>query len=299
MKIAVAAFPIEWHNRWNEYVGKLRVWVRTAAENGAEVLVFPEYGGLELASLAGEEIARDLPSAIDAVTARIKDADELHDSLAREFKVHICAGSAPVRLEDGRAVNRARFFGPDGSHGVQDKLIPTRFEREEFGISGGGGLRVFETGLGTFAVLVCYDAEFPLIARAAVEAGADVLLVPSSTETMRGYWRVRVASMARALENQCVVAQAVAIGDADWCPAVDRNVGAAGIYGPPDQGFPEDGLIAVGKANTPGWTYGEVSHAAIREVRTEGVVLNHRDWPEQRDGRLDRVETVTLAAPAA
>ena len=60
MKIAAAAYPIDWHNRWNDYVGKLRVWVRTAAEQGAELLVFPEYGALELASLAGEDNARDL-----------------------------------------------------------------------------------------------------------------------------------------------------------------------------------------------------------------------------------------------
>ena len=63
MKIAAAAYPIDWHNRWNDYVGKLRVWVRTAAEQGAELLVFPEYGGLELASLAGEDNARDLAAA--------------------------------------------------------------------------------------------------------------------------------------------------------------------------------------------------------------------------------------------
>jgi hypothetical protein len=49
MKIAAAAYPIDWHNRWNDYVGKLRVWVRTAAEQGAELLAFPEHGALELA----------------------------------------------------------------------------------------------------------------------------------------------------------------------------------------------------------------------------------------------------------
>ena len=64
MKIAAAAYPIDWHNRWNDYVGKLRVWVRTAAEQGAELLVFPEYGALELASLAGEDNARD-PERVD------------------------------------------------------------------------------------------------------------------------------------------------------------------------------------------------------------------------------------------
>jgi predicted amidohydrolase len=295
MKIAAAAFPLEWHDRWNEYVGKLRLWVRTAAEQGAELLVFPEYGAMELASLAGEEIARDLARSIDAVSERMPEVDGLHASLAREFGVHISAATAPVRLEDGRAVNRARLFGPDGSFGHQDKLIMTRFEREEWMISPGDALRVFDTALGRLGIAICYDSEFPLIARAMAEAGAELILVPSCTETARGYWRVRTGSQARALENQLVTVMSPTVGPVDWSPAVDENVGAAGVYGPPDKNFPEDGVIALGKLNDPGWVYAEVSLDAIRDVREDGTVLNHRHWAEQ-DSRLGKVDLVRIGA---
>jgi predicted amidohydrolase len=298
MKIATAAYPLEWHDRWNDYVGKLRLWVRTAAEKGAELLVFPEYGAMELASLAGEDNARDLARCIDAVSARIKDVDDLHASLAREFRVHICAGSAPVRRADGRPVNRARLFAPDGSHAEQDKLIMTRFERDEWGISPGAGARVFDTLIGRIGILICYDAEFPLIARAMVEAGAEVLLVPSQTETLRGYWRVRLGAMARALENQCVTVQSSIVGDTSWCPAIDQSTGAGGVFGPPDKGFPEDGILALGKMNDPGWVHADVSLDDIRAVRADGTVLNHRHWAEQLDGRIGPVETVKLGEPA-
>jgi predicted amidohydrolase len=281
MKIAAAAYPLEWHDRWNDYVGKLRLWVRTAAEEGAELLVFPEYGAMELASLAGDEIAGDLARSIDAVAERMPDVDGLHASLAKEFGVHICGASAPVRREDGAAVNRARLFAPDGSSGYQDKLLMTRFEREDWGISQGDVPRVFDTALGRIGILICYDAEFPLVARAMVEAGADILLVPSCTETLRGYWRVRVGAQARALENQCVTVQAPTVGDASWSPAVDENVGAAGIFGPPDKGFPDNGALALGKMNESGWVYAEVSREAIAEVRADGTVFNHRQWAEQ------------------
>lgn len=298
MKIAAAAYPIEWHNRWNEYVGKLRVWVRKAAENGAELLVFPEYAALELASLAGEENAGDLQRSIDAVSARLGDVDDLHGSLAREFGVHICAASAPVRGKGGPARNRVRLFAPDGSRGAQDKLIVTRFEREEWGIGPGEALRVFETALGRIGILIGYDAEFPLIARALVEAGgAEILLVPSCTRTLQGYWRVRVGAMARALENQCVVVQAASVGDADWNPAVAASIGAAAIYGPPDPGFPEDGIVALGKLNAPGWVYGEVSLDDLRAMRG-GTGLDRRHWAEQ-DARLEHVETLTLGGTSA
>jgi predicted amidohydrolase len=297
MKIAAAAYPIDWHNRWNDFVGKLRVWVRTAAEQGAELLVFPEYGAMELASLAEEANSRDLAKSAAAVIARIGDVDDLHSSLAREFGVHICAASGPVRRDDGQTANRARLFAPDGSRGRQDKLILTPFEREEWTIAPGRALTLFDTALGRMGVLIGYDAEFPLVARALVAAGAEILLVPSFTRTMPGWWRVRIAAMARALEGQCVVAQAVTLSDADWLAAAGKGVGAPGIFVPPDRGMPEDGVVATGKPGTPGWTYGEVSLEALREVRASGAARNVTHWEEQ-DARLEPVAVETLGTPA-
>jgi hypothetical protein len=40
-----------------------------------------------------------------------------------------------------------------------------------------------------------------------------------------------------------------------------------------------------------------VSLEAVRQVRAEGHVLNHRHWPEQ-DARLAAVERVTLGQQA-
>lgn len=299
MKIAAAAYPIDWHNRWNDFVGKLRVWVRTAAEQGAELLVFPEYAAMELASLAEEANSRDLGKASAAVKARIGDVDDLHASLAREFGVHICAASAPLRRESGGVVNRARLFAPDGSRAFQDKLILSPFERDEWGLEAGRGLTVFDTALGRIGIPICYDVQFPLVTRALVAAGAEILLVPAATRTLQGYWRMRIAAMARALEGQCVVAHAVTLSDADWLAAAARGVGAAGIFVPPDGSFPDDGVLAVGKMDTPGWVYGEVALEALREVRETGSARNFRHWDDQ-DDRLAEVAVQVLgtAAPA-
>ncbi len=294
MKIATAAYPIDFHSRWNDYVGKLRVWIRSAAEQGADLLVFPEYGGLELASLAGEENVRDLQRSTDAVTARIKDVDDLHGSLAREFKVHICAASAPMRRDGGTTVNRARLFAPDGSFGTQDKLVLSRFEREDWGLKGGAGARVFDTALGKIGILLGYDVEFPAVARAMAEAGAEILLAASANTSLAGYWRVRIGAMARAFESQCVVAHAVTIGTAEWLVAAEKGVGAAAVFGPADTGFPDDGVIVLGKMDTAGWTYAEIDRAAIAKVRAEGVARTLTDWP----GPVAGAETLTLGAVA-
>jgi len=292
MKLAAAAYPLDWLDDWAAYAAKLSTWVAEAAGHGADLLVFPEYGAMELASLAGAEAAGDLAGCIDAVDARLAEADALHADLARRHRVHVLAASAPARMPEG-PVNRARFFAPSGAMGHQDKQIMTRFERDDWGIRPGGPLCVFDTAIGKIGVLVCYDAEFPLLGRALAEAGAELILVPSCTEAEAGYSRVRIGARARALENQCVTVQAVTVGPAPWCPAVDANTGAAGLYGPPDLGFPPTGVLAQGGRDRPGWTYATLDPDAIGRVRRDGQVLNHAHWPEQI-GRCAPVETCGL-----
>ncbi|EBA09196.1 carbon-nitrogen hydrolase family protein [Sagittula stellata] len=285
MKIATAAYNMDFLDDWAAYEAKLERWVSGAAGEGADLLVFPEYGAMELATLAGRDVAMDLQGSIRAVSQRVPEADALHAKLAERYEVHILAASAPVETGEGLPVNRARFFAPGGAMATIDKQIMTRFEREEWGVRGGAPLEVFDTALGRIGVLICYDSEFPLLARGLSEA--ELLLVPSCTEVLAGYWRVRIGSMARALEQQCAVAMSSTVGTCDWSYAVDTNCGAGGVFAPPDRGFPSTGVIAEGKLNAPGWTFAEVDLAAVAEVRRDGVVLNRTHWAEQsgRDGR--------------
>jgi len=283
MKLAAAAYPMDMLSGWAHYEDKLAAWVEDAAGQGADLLVFPEYGAMELATLDGTEAAADLERSLHAVSGRIAEADALHARLARAHGVHILAASAPVLdpALGARPVNRARLFAPSGAMGVQDKQIMTRFEREDWDVVPGGPLTLFDTALGRIGVLICYDSEYPLLARALIEAGAEILLVPSCTEALAGYWRVRIGAMARALEGQCVTVMASTVGDAPWSPAVDTNCGAGGVFGPPDSGFPSTGVLAEGVLNRPGWTFAELHREAIAEVRTDGVVRNRAHWEEQ------------------
>jgi predicted amidohydrolase len=296
-RVAAAQYPIEALADWDAYAAKLSRWVGEAAANGAVLAVFPEYAAMELASLDPATMG-DLYGSIETVSALLPRIDALHTDLSRRHGIWLLAGSAPRKLTDGRFVNTARLFAPDGRAGYQDKLMMTRFEREQWGIVGGQGINMFVTPLGRLAVLICYDSEFPLLARAAVEAGAEVLLVPSCTETMRGYWRVRLGSQARALEGQCYAVHSPTVGDVEWSPAMDHNRGAAGIYGPPDrhrgQGFamPEDGVLAIGDESRVQWVYADLDLAQIATLRADGGVLNARDWAEQPGA--DRLPQVTI-----
>ena len=90
----------------------------------------------------------------------------------------------------------------------------TRFENEQWLIKSGKELKCFDTEYGKIAINICYDSEFPLLARKQVEAGCVLILVPSCTDTLAGYHRVKIGSHARALENQCYVVQSLLAGDA-------------------------------------------------------------------------------------
>ncbi|KUJ76284.1 amidohydrolase [Ruegeria marisrubri] len=287
MKIATAAYNLDWLDSWAQYEDKLAGWVAQAAGQGAQLLVFPEYGAMELSTLDGAEVAGDLERSIQAVSDRMEDVQNVHRRLATEYNLYILGASAPVNTGQGRPVNRAEFYSPNGDHDHQDKQIMTRFERDPWNIAPGGPLKLFDTALGKIGVLICYDSEFPLLGRALSEA--DLILVPSCTEALSGYWRVRIGAMSRALENQCVTVMSSLVGNNEWSEAVDMNTGMGGVFGPPDVGFPDTGVLAEGALNQPGWTYAEVDLDAIAHVRADGRVLNRTHWQEQEP----RVQSVT------
>lgn len=278
--LAAAQYPIDQLANWSAYAAKLTDWVAAAAQGGAQLALFPEYGAMELAALCPATMG-DLAGSLAHVASLADQIDALHADLACAHGLHILAASTPVRLASGAYVNRARLFTPTGQMGWQDKQVMTRFEAEHWGISPGASLRLFDTALGRIGIAICYDSEFPLIARALVEAGAGLILVPSCTDTAHGYWRVRLGCQARAVEGQCYIAQSPTVGEAPWSPAVDVNVGAAGLFAPPDGTFPADGVVAMGAMNAAQWVFGKVDLALVEQLRGDGAVLNHRDWMAQ------------------
>lgn len=284
MKIAAAAYPLTWFDDLAAYEAKVMAWVAEAAGQGAELLVFPEYGAMELASLGGAAVAGDQEGALHEVARHGAAVAALHGRLAEAFGVFILGGSGPAfdgDVHGARPVNRAVLYGPAGVVGHQDKAMMTRWERDPWAIAPGREIVLFEI-LGTrVGVSICYDSEFPLLARALVEAGCEILLVPSATETLAGFTRVRVGAMARALEGQMIAVHAPVVGLAPWCAGMEENTGRAAIYGPPDRGFPPEGIIAEGALGQPGWVYADVDLEAVRAVRRDGGVLNLTHWPEQ------------------
>jgi predicted amidohydrolase len=295
LRVAAAQYPIDQPATLDAWRDKIVRWVADGAATGAEILVFPEYAAIEQAAALGEKVYGDLDATLQAVAELEGDRVALHQDLAAKHRVHILVGSGPSRKGEGRYVNAAQLVTPKGSVGIQEKLIMTPFETD-WGISAGTQLRVFDTVLGLVGINICYDSEFPLIARAMAEAGAELLLVPSCTERVSGYHRVRTGSRARALENQIATVVSPTVGDALWSPAVDKNTGSAGIYVPSEQTVSDTGILAQGELNAAQWVTADVDMARLRHLRTSGEMRNYIDWPNQLGASklADKVEIVTL-----
>lgn len=278
--IAAAQYPLDAVDSLFDWKDKIADWVAKGAATGADLLIFPEYASLEQAATLGLAVAGDLQQTLAGVAELAGERIAFHAELAKQHGVHILAGSGPVLYDDGRFHNAAQLVTPQGLIGEQTKAIMTPFERD-WGIHGGEGLKVFDTDLGRIGIAICYDSEFPLQVRTLATAGVEILLVPSCTEHKSGYHRIRTGARARALENQIVVATSPTVGAAPWSPAVDFNTGSAGIYVPSEIELSEDGVLAEGKLNEPGWVSARVDLKALRALRFGGEMRNYLDWSMQ------------------
>lgn len=293
MKIACWQYPIEKHGSMREWAAKIDAAIGDASARGASLVIVPEYASMELTALLPSS-EQTLDAQLVGMQRLLREYDETYIAAAVKHRIAIVAGSFPVRGDDSRYRNRALVIAADGAAHPVEKLQMTRFENERWGITAGSGQAVVAIGDLRVGVAICYDAEFPLISRRLAQAGANLIAVPSCTDGLAGYHRVKVASLARALENQCYVAQAPTVGIAPWSIAVDENVGAAGVFAPCDRGFPDDGVVALGTLNASQMLVAEIDLSLVDAVRRDGQVLGHRDWANPNHVADAAIATHTL-----
>jgi predicted amidohydrolase len=277
MKLALSQFGVAAPADFDDFVGRIAALAGEAKAGGADILVMPEYASMVLAGAFIK--SPDIAAELEAV---VKHADEFIAAMreiARQEQIYILGGTVPMR-SGTKIHNRAPFISNTGALAFQDKQSMTRFEAEKWGISGGGGPKVFATPFGMIGVSICYDSEFPLHIRAQAAAGAKFILIPSCTDSIAGFNRVRLSARARAIENQFFSATSPLVGTAPWSGAIDENHGYAAVYGPPDRGFPASGVLVRGEMDAPGLIFADIDLSLVDSVRRDGGVLNHRDWPD-------------------
>ncbi len=277
-KLALANYPISSFNQLSNWKTHVEKWVLTAIKNQARILVFPEYGSMELTSLFTLEVQADLNLQITALQPILDEFLTTYQQLAKNNDCVIVAPSFPI-FENDRFINRCFVFGPNNS-GFQDKWNMTRFEKEEWNISApeSRSLTLFDSPFGKFGIQICYDIEFPGASAILAQNEAQFILAPSCTETLRGASRVHIGARARAMEQQLFVGVSQTCNDALWSPAVDINYGYSAVYATPDKLFPETGIVYEGAHQKEGWDFVSIDLNLVDQVRKEGQVLNYEDF---------------------
>lgn len=284
LKIASAQYSFAAHQSIDDFKVNAEKWVQEASHNGARLLVFPEYGSIELISLLSLKIQKDLELQLHEIQNFRDDFISCYVELAKKYNVYIVAPSFPWLESPGHFINRAFMIYPSGLYSYQDKQMMTRFEHESWKVESPKEkvLNTFDVDGVMVGISICFDVEFPDFARELALQGVTVLLAPSCTESTAGMNRVHVGARARALENQFYVVVSQTVGIVSYSEAIDYNTGMAAIYSTCDLGFPDDGIINQGHPNVPQWVYGEIHSKLVENVRNNGHVFNFQRLKDLR-----------------
>lgn len=291
IRVATLQYYIRPVHSFEQFCDQVTGLVETAHDYNAHLVVFPEYFSVQLLTL-GKTVA-PMPEQIRVLAKQQPRYMELFSNLAKKTSMYICAGTFPSNGAGDTVYNDSFLFAPSGNHGFQGKLHMTRFEKEEWLVSARSKVKIFDTDFGKIGTTICYDVEFPEIAREMARRGTNILLVPSCTDDRQGFLRVRYCAQARAIENQMYVVQAGTVGSLPMVPAVSLNYGQASILTPSDFPFSRDGILAEGIPNQETMVIGELNLDTINESRESGTVLPLRD-SNGTHAAISEVEITTL-----
>ncbi len=222
-----------------------------AKRAGAELLVMPEYACLEWLTFA-PPLA--LTEEVPWLAARADDALPQLSAIAGAHDIALLAGTMPQPIAHGeRALaNRAVVLLPDGTIASQDKMALTPWERDDEAwlLEPARALRIVRWRGMRIAISICFDVEAPALAAAQLEAGVDLLVVPSMTLSRAGYVRVFTCAKARAVELACPVAVVGAVGTVALSGRDESNVSGAALYVPCEPGHDDGVLASIGPFET-------------------------------------------------
>jgi predicted amidohydrolase/GNAT superfamily N-acetyltransferase len=273
VRIAAVQYLLRPIASFADFASQVDFFVRSAREYRSHFVLFPEFFTMQLLSYINEPAPA---LAVRRLARLAPDYEALFIRLARETGIYIIAGTHPV-IQRGHVFNAAHLFTPNGQVFRQKKVHLTPTESGPYQLSRGHGLYLYHTDFGNIAILICYDVEFPEVARVMAEAGAEILFVPSCTDGREGFCRVRYCAQARAIENQIYVAMTGTVGNLPLVPYMATNYGQAAILTPSDYFFARDGIAAEGTINQEQLVVADVDLDLLDEQRVNGSVIPLHD----------------------
>ena len=292
-KQVVRVGAVQWQMRpvasFDDLMRQVEFFVDTVAGYKADFALLPEFFGAPLMALAQDTDPAHAVRLLAEFGGRMRTDLQ---RLAVSYNVNIIAGSMP-EYRDMELRNVSYLMRRDGTSEAQYKLHVTPDEKAYWGMKGGDALRVFDTDIGPIGILVCYDVEFPELARLLADQGMQVLFVPYWTDTRTAYLRVRHCAQARAIENECYVVITGSVGNLPNVENMDIQYSQAAIFTPSDYSFPHDGIAAEATPNTETVLVADLDLGLLKELHVHGSVRN------LTDRRRDLYELALARRPAA
>lgn len=268
---------VQWQMRYfssvAEFLQAAESFVDALSDYKCDMALFPE---LFNAPLIGLKKGKDAVEDIWNLAAYSEEILAAMSAMAVSYNINIIPGSLPV--EDGNELYNVSFLcRRDGTVDSQYKIHVTPMEEKYWVLRGGNELKAFDTDFGRIGILICYDVEFPELARLLSDEEIQILFVPFWTDTKNGYLRVQRCAQARAIENECYVAIAGSVGNLPKVENVDIQYGQTAVYSPSDFSFPHDAIISETTPNTEMTLIVDLDLEKLKVLRNEGSVTNSRD----------------------
>lgn len=276
-KTVVRVGALQWQMRpikeISELLDQMEYFVDVVASYNADFVFLPEYFNAPLMAQFHGQSDADSIRSLATFTGQIR---EHMVKLAVDYNINIIGGSMP-EYRYHSLHNISYLCRRDGSWEEQYKLHVTPDEIHYWGLKGGSELKVFETDVGKIGILICYDVEFPELARLLAEQGVKILFVPYWTDTKNGYLRVRRCAQARAIENECYVVITGSVGNIPKISNMDIQYSQSAVFSPSDFAFPHDAIVAEATPNTEMALMVDLDLELIMELRHKGSVRNLQD----------------------
>ena len=176
-------------------------WVRRCAvETGADLIVLPETCTTGFDPAIGPQ---ELWHLVEELPGR--QCAPLHE-VAAELGVHLVYGAYERGSTSATVHNCAVLVGPDGDTLANyRKTHPFCTEL----VTGGGWVTpgdeacVAETAIGSIALVICFDGDYPELARISALKGAEIIARPSALLRSADIWEL--TNRARAYDNHVYV----------------------------------------------------------------------------------------------
>ena len=273
VRLGLVQWQMRLYSGIEDLLQQVEYFVDALAAYRADFALFPELFHGPLMADANElseiDAIRKLSQFSDAILARFTE-------LAVKYHINIITGSMPVMDEAGKLMNVGYLCRRNGSTERYEKIHVTPNEAKYWGLTGGNKLQTFDTDSGRIGILICYDSEFPELARLLADQGMDILFVPFLTDTQTAYSRVRHCAQARAIENECYVAIAGSVGNLPRVKNMDIQYAQSAVLTPCDFAFPTTGVKSEATPNTEMILVTDVDLSILDRLRTQGSVQNLR-----------------------